>query len=95
MAKRKSVKMFPRKGVIGRRGKTGATGRTGPVGPQGPPGVDQSEDIARLSAQVEVLAGELRTQLVRIGQLQAQLDRLVTARSSEPRNRRTTDRSEE
>ena len=65
--------------------------RTGPIGPQGPPGPrgetgapgapgrDHSAEIAMLRNQVERIASDLQTQLIRIGQLQAQLDSIGQA----------------
>ena len=47
-----------------------------------------------LKAQVEQLVKELQTQLTRIGQIQAQLDHFTTGNATEPRNRRSTDRTE-
>jgi hypothetical protein len=47
-----------------------------------------------LKAQVEQLTKELQTQLTRIGQMQAQLDRVESGRAAEPQNRRRTDRTE-
>ena len=45
-----------------------------------------------MRAQIDQLVKELQTQLTRIGQLQAQLDRVESGRSPEPQNRRSTDR---
>jgi hypothetical protein len=54
----------------------------------------QAKQTETLSAQVAALVKELQIQLVRIGQLQAQLDR-VTAGLPEPsQSRRSTDRIE-
>ena len=55
----------------------GRRGKTGPQGPQGPPGRDNSQEIRVLSAQVAQIVKELQTQLVRIAQIQAQLDHLA------------------
>ena len=68
--------------ALTRRGLTGADGR------------DHSSEIAMLKAQVEQLVKELQTQLTRIGQLQAQLDRVESGRRAEPQNRRSSDRTE-
>ena len=81
----------------GRQGPVGPTGPAGPAGAQGEkgePGRDHTSEIAVLRAQVELLVKELETQLTRIGQIQAQLDHISTGQSSEPRNRRSTDRTE-
>src|SRR5262245_21870472 len=62
-------------GKTGRTGKTGATGATGPIGPAG---ADHTQAISLLSEQVATLVRELQTQLVRIGQIQVQLDALAS-----------------
>ena len=81
-SKRKAVKTT---GVLrGRPGRTGKIGPSGPTGPPGPASPDHATDIALLSAQVAELVKELRTQLTRIGQIQAQLDHLAKAQTPWP-----------
>ena len=78
-----------------KRGARGRIGPTGPAGPPGPAGHNHTSEIAVLKAQVEQLVKELQIQLTRIGQIQAQLDRFTGGESTpEPRNRRTSDRSD-
>jgi hypothetical protein len=72
----------------GPRGKSGPRGPAGPSGPVGPAGLDHSGAIATLTAQVGELVKELRIQLMRIAQIQVQLDRLASGQGIEPRNRR-------
>jgi len=67
------------RGASGARGPTGVPGATGATGPPGPPGPDHAADIAALAAQVASVVSELQVQLTRIGQIQAQLDRLAVA----------------
>ena len=87
----------PGRGLRGKQGPRGATGRegpTGPAGPTGPPGpigASQSSELDALKRQVADLVEHLKTQLVRIGQIQVQLDQLTRGQSSEARDRRSTD----
>lgn len=89
-----------RKGAKGATGATGATGSTGaagpigPAGPAGPEGPNQRAEIAALTAQMGELVRDLQTQLVRIGQIQAQLDRIASGAEPTRRDRRMTDRTE-
>jgi len=75
----------------GPRGKSGPRGSTGPTGPAGPASADQTGQIATLTAQVGALVKELRIQLTRIGQIQAQLDRLVNGQTAASAHRRRLD----
>ena len=80
MAKRKAVEQRQRprgaKGLTGARGPTGARGRTGAKGPTGDPGPNASPDyILWVDQQFRELRENLHVQLVRTGQLQAELDR--------------------
>lgn len=61
----------------GRRGPRGKTGAAGATGPAGPPGHNHTNEIALLSAQMDQVVRELRVQLTRIAQIQAQLDHLA------------------
>ena len=81
------------KPAAGPREPRGRTGRTGARGLQGPAGPSANGDL-RLSSQVSEIVKELQTQLTRIAQIQAQLDRLATGQSPERRDRRSTDRVE-
>jgi len=89
------------KGKRGTRGKTGRTGAAGPTGPQGPrgprgpAGASHGSEIAALTEQVAVLVRDLQTQLIRIAQIQAQLDHLTKEEAGVARNRRITDRIEQ
>jgi hypothetical protein len=56
------------------RGKTGPRGPAGPPGKRGP---NHTAEIAALSAQISAIVKELQIQLMRIAQIQAQLDRLA------------------
>jgi len=78
-------------GNRGARGKSGRRGPIGPAGPAGPAGVDHAGQIARLTAQVGQLVKELRIQLMRIAQIQVQLDRLASGQGVEPHDRRRPD----
>ena len=60
------------------RGPRGRQGKQGKQGAQGLAGRDQTGEIAALSEEVASLVHELKTQLTRIGQLQAQLDRVAS-----------------
>jgi hypothetical protein len=64
-------------GAVGATGAEGPRGAVGATGPAGPPGPDHTYDIAALSAQVAEVVKQLQVQLTRIGQMQAQLDRLT------------------
>jgi len=70
--KRKKSKRAKHKAQRGPRGHVGRPGTVGPAGPAGPAGRDHTNRIDRINRELEV-------QLVRIGQLQAELDRLQTA----------------
>ena len=71
------------------RGRRGLRGKTGPAGPPGP---DESGMVARLAAQMDEVIKELQTQLLRIGQIQLQLDRLAAGASPEvPVRQKRTD----
>jgi hypothetical protein len=100
MAKRRSPKSRPTKAGRGLRGKTGATGPAGsigpmgPAGPAGPAGVDHSKQISAIAEQLAELAQQLRTQLVRIAQIQAQLDHLTGVGPLQPHERLTVDRND-
>jgi uncharacterized coiled-coil protein SlyX len=76
-------------GPRGSRGAKGTAGATGPVGPAGPPGPSHGTQIAALSQQVEELVRQLRTQLTRIAQIQAQLDHLTNRIEGEPSGEQT------
>jgi hypothetical protein len=71
------------KKTSGRPG-TGPRGLQGKTGPAGRPGRNHTAEIAILAAQVATLIKELQTQLIRIGQLQAQLDRVASGHSPQP-----------
>lgn len=64
-----------------RRGPRGRTGAAGPEGPAGPAGRDHATEIASLSEQVAAVMKQLRTQLIRIAQIQVQLDHLARGRA--------------
>ena len=68
-------------------------GPRGPRGRRGPPGRPANGELRRLAAQVAEVVKELQLQLTRIGQMQAQLDRLATGQSPDPprRDRQRTD----
>ena len=61
--------------VKGPRGPRGKTGRPGPPGKAG------NGTVALLAAQMEQIVKELHTQLIRIGQIQAQLDQLASGQA--------------
>ena len=100
MAKRRATKSSPSKVTRVLRGKTGATGRVGaigpmgPAGPAGPPDQSQSKAIKALSEQVAEMVRQLQTQLVRIAQIQAQLDHLTGVEPLRPHERLTKDRTD-
>lgn len=94
VAKRSGVKKKAARPAAGGRRSIGPRGRTGPRGPAGPPGIDSTSHLAQLTAQVELLVRELQTQLIRIGQLQAQLDQVAGSQASEPQTRRSGDRGD-
>ena len=56
----------------GPRGHVGRPGVVGPAGPSGPAGPNHTIDIDRIHRELEV-------QLVRIGELQADLDKVMAA----------------
>jgi hypothetical protein len=61
------------------------------MGPAGP--AANGDEIRRLAAQVAEAVKELQVQLTRIGQIQAQLDRVAVGQNPNvPHNRRATDR---
>ena len=68
------------RGRTGARGPVGAAGERGPAGPPGPIDSEQAKAILALQDQVTQLIRQLQTQLTRIGQIQAQLDRIATGR---------------
>ena len=72
------------RGPVGHRGKIGAAGPVGPMGPAGPPGADHSKAIAALQGQLADVISDLKTQLTRIAQIQAQLDHLSMGRKALP-----------
>src|SRR5262245_38094268 len=95
MAKAKAPRANTRSTLIrGPRGRTGHIGPRGPVGPAGPAGKDYESEIALLVSQVAELEKALQIQLTRIGQIQAQLDRLASGSLIHRRGRRrVTDRT--
>jgi hypothetical protein len=64
-------------GKRGRRGATGATGAKGATGPKGERGTPASNDqvLAAVADQFEEIRKQLDLQLIRTGQVQADLDR--------------------
>jgi hypothetical protein len=60
------------RGRVGPQGRVGRSGNVGPAGPPGPAGRNHVTEIERINRELEV-------QLVRIGQLQAELDRVQAA----------------
>jgi hypothetical protein len=98
MSGRRATKSIPgarakrgTRGTSGPAADIGPTGPQGPRGPRGPAGRSHTSEIAALTDQVEVLVRELKTQLIRIAQIQAQLDHLAKEQTVPPRNRRITD----
>ena len=91
-ARKQTPKRRARTGPTGPQGPAGPTGATGATGERGAAGTDHTSEITMMRAQIDQLVKELQTQLTRIGQLQAQLDRVESGRSPEPQNRRSTDR---
>ena len=67
---------------------TGRRGPRGKPGPAGPPGPPANGELHALAAHVAEIVKELHTQLTRIAQIQAQLDRLATGQPPEPVDRR-------
>src|SRR5262245_52887422 len=84
-AKRRASGTVGPRGPRGLTGRQGKQGQSGPQGKQGPPGPPNGE-LKRLSSQVAEIVKELQTQLTRIAQIQAQLDRLATGQSPERRD---------
>jgi hypothetical protein len=74
-ASKEPTKVSERRGP---RGTTGPRGPRGKTGPAGPPGHNHTAEIARLAASVNEIVKELHVQLMRIAQIQAQLDRLAS-----------------
>jgi Collagen triple helix repeat (20 copies) len=72
-------------GPVGHRGKIGLTGPVGPMGPAGAPGADHSKAITTLQGQLANVSQELQTQLTRIAQIQAQLDRVASGSTAGPK----------
>lgn len=79
-----------------RRRKTGPRGPRGKQGPAGPPGppANHTKALAALAEHVDQIARELAVQLTRIGQIQAQLDRLASGLPPEALERRRTPRTQ-
>jgi len=73
------------------RGPRGPRGRTGPAGPAG----SANGELKRLAAQLESVVKELQTQLMRIAQMQTQIDRLAAGLPAAPSERRRTPRTTE
>ena len=63
------------RGRTGARGKAGARGKTGKTGPRGP-SMKRSEVLAIVADQFGEIRKALDLQLLRIAQIQAQLDHL-------------------
>jgi hypothetical protein len=82
-----------RRGEKGIRGERGARGKRGARGPQGPPGVLNGE-LAKMADQMERVVEELHTQLMRIAQMQAQIDRMA-AGAAPPAERRKAPRTKD
>jgi hypothetical protein len=63
-------------GKTGARGAKGATGRRGATGPTGPPGAPASREyiLATVADQFAEIRKQLDQQLIRTGQIQAELD---------------------
>lgn len=61
-------------GAHGKRGERGERGARGPVGPS----LSRAEIVAAVQEQFADIRKELDVQLTRMGQLQAQLDRVET-----------------
>ena len=89
VAKRRRPKASSK--TAGPRGPRGKTGRTGATGPAGAPA---NGALERLTAQVAEIVKELQTQLMRIAQIQLQLDRLATGQFPESTERRRIPRTE-
>ena len=88
-----AAKRRARRKVVLMTGPRGSRGKAGRVGPAGPPGKANGE-MARLAAQMNEVLRELQTQLMRIAQLQLQLDRLAAGQSPLParaQRKRTTE----
>ena len=71
-------------GSRGPTGKTGLTGARGPIGPAGPAGatgpkLQRADVLAMVDDQFTEIRGQLNTQLVRMGQIQQQLDMIHAA----------------
>src|SRR5262245_10121364 len=65
------------RGEKGAKGEKGATGRRGIAGPRGPvgPSVSRAQMLAAVAEHFVEVNQRLETQLIRIAQLQEQLDR--------------------
>jgi hypothetical protein len=70
-------------GLRGPVGPPGPAGPVGPAGPKGTSGLTHTKDIRDLSEQIAQIHNELKIQLMRIAQIQAQLDRLASGLSPE------------
>lgn len=75
------------RGARGAAGKTGARGQVGPAGPAGPAGptgpvgpkLDRADVLAMVEDQFTVIRKQLETQLIRMSQIQQQLDQIHSA----------------
>ena len=73
----------------GPRGPRGRRGDQGKQGPRGPTATRiESAVLNQLLTQMETVVRELQTQLTRIAQMQAQIDRLATGEPPQSERRR-------
>ena len=77
----------------GPRGVRGKIGPRGKPGARGPVGISPDHrDVMKLSAQMREVLKELQIQLMRIAQILAQLDLLMTGQPPDPAERRAIPR---
>jgi hypothetical protein len=76
------------RGQEGKQGQKGEPGERGERGPQGPPAVLNGE-LAQMADKMEQVVQELQTQLLRIAQMQAQIDRMASGAAPTVERRET------
>jgi hypothetical protein len=94
MVKRRNTRRGKKsRGRRGPRGKVGPPGKMGPRGLRGPASSADHVEVIRLSAQMNDVMKELRVQLTRIAQIQAQLDHFAAGQPPAHLERRAIKRT--